>query len=264
MKSRFSLASGLLVALLRGFAGAAERDVEKELAAFAFEGVSLSMPQAEFVRRAGGFASFRTDRETSVTTYHAASPKHADAAFYDLLDGKVQRIHIIYSPGRLQDMGGATLVRDKLTERFGVPRNATVNNDAKVWFWGSPRGPCRLSFIVMTNNAASIIMVDTAGEKIIEERKLKKMDLGIGNKVAQTSFDGIAQTSQEPVQDWPAISNRADKNKGEDNNERIADLQTDIAEQSENEVLQRHWATLLNDIDAEQTRALGPQKMLRR
>lgn len=37
-----------------------------------------------------------------------------------------------------------------------------------------------------------------------------------------------------------------------------------IAEQSENEVLQRQWATLLNDIDAKQASALGTQNTLQK
>jgi len=178
MKSSFSFALGLLVGVLPGFAGAVEGDVEKELAAFAFEGVSLSMPQAEFLRRVDGLAPSRTDQETGVATYFTASPKNAAAAYYDLLDGKVQRITIVYSAERLQDMGGWALVRDKLTERFGIPTRSKVDDEAAVWSWDAPRASRRLLFIVMKNRTAAIFVDDTAGEKIIDKRKRKKLDLG--------------------------------------------------------------------------------------
>ena len=245
MKSRFSFALGLLVGILPGFAGAAERDVEKELAAFAFEGVSLSMPQAEFLRRVDGFASFRTNPETGVATYLAISPKNADAVSYHLLDGKVQKIIIMYLPPRLQDVGGADLVRGKLVERFGIPANSKVVDAGAVWFWEAPRSSRLLCLVVMKKNmGATIIVEDMAGEKIIKERKLTNMHLGIEGQIADATSNPISQARRKPVHESSAILDWAYTSNIEDNSDRIAELQTDIADRAFRESLRGATLTL--------------------
>jgi hypothetical protein len=168
----------VLLSPSRSFGGE-PNTADKVLAGFQFEGIPLGTAFADFERQSPNAVARPNESEENVRykSYIAAAKNSADAAMFRFFDDRLFRIEIVYTPSRLEKLGGATTITRKLVAMLGTPDETKQHKQGSLMIWNRPKVHRRAE-LTAAGPGVLLTVTDTRLEDALNQRRAKQADLG--------------------------------------------------------------------------------------
>ncbi len=187
---RLALIALLLPLALRAGAEDAPGPTAQEKAArdFAFDGVRMGMPLAEFKKAHPTLPTLKDgcDEAGGVVCYGLDSEKASACLFY-FCDGALIKTRVMYFADLLDKMGGSAPIAKQLLKKFGTPEGWGADDEAKrkkdavIWRFPTVHRSVSVTEMPVKGEGTMLVVevVDTAAEERITERKQAKAKTGL-------------------------------------------------------------------------------------